>query len=285
MRCPVRVVPAYLVEAKPYRERVRDPLDVHAVRSRLGSFVTRLDVVAETASTNADLLRAASAGAAEGTVLVAEFQSAGRGRLERVWSSPPGAGLTFSLLLRPAVAPARWGWLPLLTGVALRAVVQGAGVTDATLKWPNDLLLGPRRRKTAGILAQAGAGTVVVGVGLNVTTTAAELPGPAATSPALERPDLVFDRTSLLAGVLSEFGDLYRDWTEASGDADRCGLRERFRGACDTLGRDVRVALDHRPPVDGRAVDVDADGALVVVAADGTHVLPAGEVQTVRPAP
>ncbi|HEV3291948.1 MAG TPA: biotin--[acetyl-CoA-carboxylase] ligase, partial [Streptosporangiaceae bacterium] len=98
-------------------------------------------VVAETGSTNADLLAEARAGASEGLVLAAEAQTAGRGRLGRRWLSPPGAALTFSVLLRPrGVPPARLGWLPLLAGVAVAAAVTGAAALDTRLKWPNDVL-------------------------------------------------------------------------------------------------------------------------------------------------
>src|SRR5688572_3072503 len=126
-------------------------------------------------STNAELMRAAGEDAPEGTVLVAEHQVAGRGRLDRIWTSPPRAGITVSFLLRPDVPAARKGWLPLLTGVALaEAVAEVTGVL-ASLKWPNDLLAADGR-KLAGILAESTGRAVVVGVGLNVSTTTAELP-------------------------------------------------------------------------------------------------------------
>lgn len=132
-------------------------------------------MVPQTGSTNADLLEAARAGAAEGLVLVAEEQTAGRGRLGRTWSAPAGAALTFSVLLRPAgVPPTRLGWLPLLTGVAVAAAVRAETGVPASLKWPNDVLVG--ERKLAGILAEAHSDAVVVGVGLNVTLSRAELP-------------------------------------------------------------------------------------------------------------
>src|ERR1700756_4748769 len=121
----------------------------------LGGFWTALDVVASTGSTNVDLLARAVADPAlpEGQVLVAEEQTAGRGRLGRSWSSVPGASLTFSVLLRPAtVPPARRGWLPLLAGVAVVSAVRAVAGVDAVLKWPNDILAGDR--KLAGILTE-----------------------------------------------------------------------------------------------------------------------------------
>ena len=99
-----------------------------------------LEVVESVGSTNAELVAAAERDATEGTVLVAEHQEAGRGRLDRVWTSPPRAGLTLSVLLRPDVPAARRGWLPLLTGVALAEAVGEVTGVLTSLKWPNDLL-------------------------------------------------------------------------------------------------------------------------------------------------
>jgi BirA family transcriptional regulator, biotin operon repressor / biotin---[acetyl-CoA-carboxylase] ligase len=109
-----------------------------------GGLWSALDVVEETGSTNEDLLRAAGTGAAEGAVLVAERQTRGRGRQGRSWVTPPGAALTFSVLLRPALPPAERGWLPLLTGVALARAVSATTGVGVALKWPNDLLAGPQ---------------------------------------------------------------------------------------------------------------------------------------------
>src|SRR5690348_8917509 len=152
-----------------YRDRMpaRDPIDIDRVRSLLGERWARIDAVAETPSTNLDLLE--QHGAADRTALVAEHQTAGRGRLDRAWSSPPGAGLTFSALLRPEVPLLRWGWLPLLAGVALADAVRARTGVEAVLKWPNDLL-APDGGKLAGILVQTADDVVVIGIGLNVST-------------------------------------------------------------------------------------------------------------------
>lgn len=152
---------------------------------RPGGVWREIRVVRQTGSTNADLLSAARDGASEGLVLVAEFQTAGRGRLDRGWASPPGAGLTFSVLLRPRGVPsALLGWIPLLAGVAAGSAVRSSTGVDIRLKWPNDLLAD--ERKLGGILAESWADAVVVGIGLNVSNGPDELPGPAATSLALE---------------------------------------------------------------------------------------------------
>ena len=163
---------------------VREPLD--AARLRRAALHPdgpwrEIEVVPSTGSTNADLLARALRGEPEGVVLAAEEQTAGRGRMGRTWTSPPRAALTFSLLLNPAVPPARRGWLPLLTGVAVAAAVTEVTGIRTGLKWPNDVLAGnvlAGEGKLAGILAEAAGDAVVVGIGLNVSTEPAELPGP-----------------------------------------------------------------------------------------------------------
>src|ERR1700691_2915675 len=118
------------------------PLDAGALRRavlRPGGLWQAIEVTAATGSTNADLPAQARAGAPEGTVLAAEEQTAGRGRLGRAWVSPPRAALTFSLLVRPHTVPvARRGWLPLLTGVAVASAVRAVAQVQAQLKWPTD---------------------------------------------------------------------------------------------------------------------------------------------------
>ena len=219
----------------------RPPLDADALTARLvrpGGLWRDIRVVSETGSTNADLLAEAQAGAAEGLVLVAETQTAGRGRLGRSWSSPPRAALAFSVLLRPvAVAPAARAWLPLLTGIAVAAALRAEAGVTATLKWPNDVLVDGR--KIAGILAEAHGDAIVAGVGLNVTLTRAELPVPTATSLLLENAACL-DRERLLAAILTELASRYTAWTAGP---DPAALRAEYLRWCVTVGREVRVEL------------------------------------------
>jgi BirA family transcriptional regulator, biotin operon repressor / biotin---[acetyl-CoA-carboxylase] ligase len=248
----------------PVPTPARGPLDGDAVRAALGGTWARVDVVRETASTNADLLAAAAAGEADDrTVLIAEHQVAGRGRLERTWISPPGAGLTFSVLLRPAPPVPTWGWLPLLAGVALQSAVQEVAGVSAALKWPNDLLCGPDASKAAGILVQAGPGVAVVGIGLNVSNRPEELPPAGATSLALCAA-AVTDRVQLLSAVLARFDSWYRAWSADSGDAEACGLAGAYRAVCATLGQPVLVELGDGGTVRGIATAIEAGGRLVV---------------------
>jgi BirA family biotin operon repressor/biotin-[acetyl-CoA-carboxylase] ligase len=265
-----------------YSDLERPPLHATALRRALvvpGGFWTDLRVVEETGSTNADVAEAARAGAPEGLVIVAERQSAGRGRLGRQWQSPARAGLALSILVRPAVAPARWGWLPLLTGVALAEAVRRVALVDAYLKWPNDLLL-QGDRKTAGILAEGiGDGAVVIGVGLNTTLREHELPRPDATSLALAGAASC-DRDPLLRALLRSFEDWYRRWH--SGDDE--SVREAYLYHCGTIGRRVRVELPGGAVLEGVASGVDPDGRLQVSDhAGGVHGLAAGDVVHLRP--
>ncbi|MEU3554099.1 biotin--[acetyl-CoA-carboxylase] ligase [Streptomyces fragilis] len=270
----------------------RPPLNASALRRALvreESLWTALDVVAVTGSTNTDLVRAARAGRAEeGAVLVAEEQSAARGRLDRVWSAPARSGLFFSVLLAPNDVPVtRWGWLPLLTGVAVATGLARAAGLDTALKWPNDLLVtvDGQERKAGGILAErAGTEGVVVGVGLNVTLRADELPVPTAGSLALAGA-AVTDRDPLLRGVLRSLEQWYTRWRVVGGDPEMSGLLETYAAGCATLGRQVRALLPGGDDLVGEATALDGDGRLVITAADGArHPVSAGDIVHLRPA-
>lgn len=260
----------------------RPPLDpARLTATELGSLWSEIQVVTEATSTNALVAERARSGAATGLVIVAEHQTAGRGRLDRTWESPAHAALTFSFLIRPtSLPPARWPWLPLLAGYAVHQALRG--VAPTRLKWPNDVLVGDR--KLAGILVElvdTSAGqAAVVGIGLNVSTTEAELPVPTATSLAIENGDAP-DRTELLRGLLATFAHEYAAWSGAGGNPD-AGLRAAYRQACATLGTDVRVDLPSGAQLTGRASDVDESGRLVVDTADGPETVGAGDVVHVR---
>jgi BirA family biotin operon repressor/biotin-[acetyl-CoA-carboxylase] ligase len=250
-----------------------------AALTRDSSLWRSLEVVEEIGSTNAELVAAAARDAPEGTVLVAEHQVSGRGRLERIWTSPPRAGLTVSFLLRPDVPAARRGWLPLLTGVALaESVAEVSGVLPS-LKWPNDLLAGDGR-KLAGILAESSGPAVVVGTGLNVSTTAAELPE---TGTSLARiTGGTVDRATVLLAFLRAVERRYRRWADALGDPVSSGLAQDYLACSSTVGSTVIVDLPDGSVLDGVAEAVDWDGRLVVATAGGTVELASGDVRHVR---
>ena len=267
----------------PFRDLDRPPLRERALRTALvveGGLWTRLDVVDETGSTNADVVAAAATGAPEGLVRVAEHQVAGRGRLDRAWTAPVRSSLTFSMLLRPpATSRPSWGWLPLLAGLAVATTVSRLGEVDARLKWPNDVLVGDR--KVAGLLAEVVGDAVVVGIGINVSLRADELPVPTATSLLLAGSEVV-DRDPVLRAVLRELSRRYVAWRSADGDPLVTGLLADYRATSATIGRDVTVHLPGGATRSGRAVDVDEQGRLVVAGDDGVDALAAGDVVHVR---
>lgn len=267
----------------PWRDLERPPLREAALRTALvtGSTWTDLRVLASTPSTNADAAAAARAGAAEGLVVVAEEQTAGRGRAGRAWVAPARSGLAVSVLLRPTAPRDSWGWLPLLMGTAVVGPLAGMSGLDLGLKWPNDVLVDGER-KLAGVLAEVVDGAVVVGLGLNVSLRADELPVPTATSLALEGSEVV-DRDPVLRAVLRALAAGYRDLQAAGGDAAGSGLMAAYRAACTTLGQQVRVELPGDRTVSGEAVDVDDAGRLVVRTDDGLATLAAGDVVHLRP--
>lgn len=259
----------------------RAPIDAGRLRAALALRWPRIDVVAETTSTNAELLGRPLA--RDRTALVAELQTSGRGRFERIWASPPRAGLTFSVLLRPEVPVARWGWLPLLAGVALAEAVQDATGVLTALKWPNDLLAGNEGRKAAGILVQSADERVVIGMGLNVSTTRAELPVETATSLALQGASEL-DRTSLLTAILGSLDARVAQWSDHRGDAEACGLAAAYRGRCATIGTRVRVTAADDGVLEGAVTGIDPDGRLLLRAGDATHTIGAGDVEHLRSA-
>lgn len=257
----------------------RPPLDLDRIRAAVGPVWPIIRIVGSTTSTNADLL--ADPGAADRSVLAAEEQTSGRGRLERAWSSPPRAGLLVSVALRPTVPLLHWGWLPLLSGVATAEAVRDVTGVAATLKWPNDLLVADA--KLAGILVQSAGGVAVVGIGLNVSLTPAELPVPTATSLQLAGATGPVDRSALLGGVLARLDTWLQRWFAADGDAAASGLAGAYRGLCSTLGTDVRVTLGGGRMLVGRAADIDDAGRILVQADGTTTAVGAGDVEHLRP--
>jgi BirA family transcriptional regulator, biotin operon repressor / biotin---[acetyl-CoA-carboxylase] ligase len=287
----------------------RKPLDAASLARavlRPGGLWQAVEVEERTGSTNADLLVRALGGAPEGVVLAAEEQSAGRGRMGRTWVSPPRAALTFSLLVRPAaVPPARRGWLPLLTGVAVASAVTAVSGVQTRLKWPNDVLAGSA--KLGGILAEAVGDAVVVGIGLNVSAEPGELPLPApgalaatslriAASAAQEiaaqgiagqeiagQQIAAPEREPLFIAILAAFERWYQAWRQVGGDPERCGLRAGYTQLSGTIGRRIRAELPGGQLLSGLAVDVDPDGRLLVRSSSGTVVpVAAGDVVHLR---
>ena len=253
------------------------------VRARSALSDTRfgaVEWVAETGSTNADLLVEAAAGAPEGRVLVTDHQRAGRGRRDRTWDDEPGAALMVSVLLRPQLPPAQLARLTMAWGLAaLDGCREVAGVQMA-LKWPNDVVAPANDRKLAGVLAEATFSgskldAVVIGMGLNANGGI-----PAALADRAVSLDQLaggpVDREALLIALLRSFDGRYGRIGEAS-------LEAEYRSRSATIGRAVRVELDQRV-LDGRAIDITDTGQLVVESDGRRHLVSAGDVVHLRPA-
>jgi BirA family biotin operon repressor/biotin-[acetyl-CoA-carboxylase] ligase len=184
----------------------------------------------------------------------------------------------------PAAPRQAYGWLPLLAGVALLEAVRQRVELDVSLKWPNDLLV--KDAKCAGILAEVVGSAVVLGIGLNVSTRADELPAVTTGLPAtslLVAGAQHTDRDPLLRALLRGLARWYAGWREAGGDAELCGLLAAYRRDCSTIGREVRVHLPAGGMLTGRATTVDADGQLVIRTDDGAERrVSAGDVLHVR---
>lgn len=238
-----------------------------------------VEVLPAVGSTNVELVARAAAGAPHGSVLITDNQTAGRGRLDRTWTTPPGVAVACSVLLRPPheLPVANWPWLSPLLGLAVSRGVRRVSVLEVVLKWPNDVLIGDR--KLSGLLAErilTGEGAaVVLGFGINVTADASELPVPTATSLLLEGAPT--EATELLIAVLTELAELWRSWLD---DADR--VAAAYRDECGTIGRRVRVVLGPDSEFVGRAVGVDGHGSLQVEGPGGVRTFAAGDVVHLR---
>ena len=220
----------------------------------------------------ADVEERAARGAPEGTVVVAEEQTAGRGRRGRSWESTSRAGLWLSVLLRPTTAVERLGWLPLVVGVAVATALRSEAEVEARVKWPNDVLVDDG--KIAGVLSERlGDGAVIVGVGVNVDQVDAELPEGGTSLRMLGRD---VDRTQLLVRILEQVAEAYRAW-HAGED-----FVPAYAELSVTLGRDVVADLGGRS-ISGRALRLGPSGELVIAQADGDEiVVSAGDVSLRR---
>jgi BirA family transcriptional regulator, biotin operon repressor / biotin---[acetyl-CoA-carboxylase] ligase len=273
----------------PYGDLSRPPLNEAELARALtgdGSRWNEVRVVEATPSTNTDLAAQVRTDLRDGLVLVAEHQTAGRGRLDRVWVAPPRAGITMSALVRPVDVPVvRWPWIPLLSGLAVAAAIRQVAEVAAALKWPNDVMV--EDRKLAGLLVErldggdgGGRAAAVIGIGLNVSTTREELPTPQATSLVLESAATT-DRATLVKAILRRLEGLLAEWEAGNGVASG-ELRAAYLSACSTVGQLVRVELPGDQWVEGTATGVDEIGRLLVDTDSGPRAFGAGDVMHVR---
>jgi BirA family transcriptional regulator, biotin operon repressor / biotin---[acetyl-CoA-carboxylase] ligase len=266
------------------RDSLRAPLDAAALRDGLagaGRPWRQLDVVAETGSTNADLIARAEGGAdIDGSVLLAEYQNAGRGRHGRQWSAPPRAQIALSVGVGAAAVPrSGWGWLPLATGVAVADALTAVCGVAPGLKWPNDVLVNGG--KLAGILAEVAAPTpvIVLGLGLNVSLTAEEAPDPVATS-LLMLESSATDRNTLARKILRELAVRIDAWRTAGG-ADAALIADYQRYSL-TLGSRVLAILPGDREVVGTAQAIDETGRLCVDTGGETVAISAADITHLR---
>jgi BirA family biotin operon repressor/biotin-[acetyl-CoA-carboxylase] ligase len=225
-------------------------------------------------STNTELARMASEGAAEGVAVLADEQTAGRGRLQRAWSSPKGAGLYFSILLRPRIPVDRWPLITFMAALAVGDALQEATGLRTDIKWPNDLLSG--ERKICGILSEAietpAGRAVIVGIGINLTQSAF----PEATSVA-EATGVKPDREAILAALLSALTRWYSLLNEREKIVAAWSSRSSY-----ATGRLVQVNNGDEL-WRGTTCGVEPDGALRLRTVSGEiKVLRAGDVQSLR---
>jgi len=219
------------------------------------------------------------------TLVVADHQTAGRGRLDRSWETPAGSALTFTAVVDPELADHDWPLLPLAVALAVADGIRSASGLDVTVKWPNDLLLGTtdgQGGKIAGILLErvSGPGEVplaLIGIGINVALGEDELPVPTASSLAIGGSSA--DRTEVFAEVVPALATILDALR-----ADPAAVLERYRSECDTVGREVRVHLPDGESFTGTATSLDRSGRLVVDAGGAERTVAAGDVVHVRPA-
>lgn len=255
----------------PDESRIRHSLsDVSLWRS--------ISVVETTGSTNADLSAMARDGEPEGLALVAMEQTAGRGRLDRTWVSPPRSSVALSVLLQPVQEFHQWGWLSLLAGMAVSSALEELAPdgVDVTLKWPNDVLISGK--KVCGILSEriehpSGA-KAIIGIGINIDLAEEQLPVPAATSLALE--GMPTDQSAVVAGVLRHLARYYDRW-QTTGD-----LRTDYAERCASIGADLTIHLDPERRVAGVGRGVDEYGRLQVATARGVQTFAVGDVVHAR---
>jgi len=271
-------------KGKGYRLlKIPDLILAGEVKGKLKTKILGKDVLSyrSVGSTNQLGFRLAEAGAKEGTLIVADEQTKGRGRMGRNWYSPPGLGLWMSLILRPNIPPFKAPGLSICAGLALAQTIRKLTGLDAKVKWPNDCLINGL--KVGGILLELSAeldrtNFVIAGIGVNVNHLPKDFPrklSARATSVRIEWGEEV-SRVKLLTSFLRRFESVYLDFKK-NGLSPQRQLIKKFSSL---LGRSVTVKFG-REKVEGLAQDIDDDGSLVIRTARGEKVVRAGEVTVV----
>ena len=233
----------------------RAPLDT-AVIASLTSGYWRVSVVDLTTSTQTDLAEMVKSNSAKpGDVIATEFQTAGRGRLDRTFDAAPGSALLFSFFTKPNRARSDWGFISHIAALSMQEVISKDHPSQVRLKWPNDILIG--EKKVAGLLAQSTDVGVIIGIGVNVAMTTDELPVDTATSLLITGSKKI-DRNLILGEFLNRFQVNFELWENGA------DLVERYSAVCVTLGRKVQVEVAGRENRIGQAISINSVGALVL---------------------
>ena len=235
---------------------IRAPLDNSAISAALPADYWRVRVVDAVTSTQDELKNEL---VSNGDCVVAEYQSAGRGRLDRRFDSPPNVALLLSFFIEPHRL-GEWGWIPLIAGLAVaRTLNVETNSTAYKTKWPNDVIC--ESGKVSGILCERHGDGIIVGIGMNVSTLPEELPVESASSVFIES-GIELDRNKLLPAILWNFQQLFARW-EAGGN-----LSSTYRALSKTLGSDVKVILPDSKTVTGLAIEIDVEGRLKLESGD-----------------
>ena len=264
-------------------------LKTETIRQRLTtrSLGRPLHLFEELASTNATAFTLSGSGAAHGTAVLAEAQTAGKGRLGRHWTSPPHLNIYCSLILKNPELSRHFSWIPLVTGLALAEATRRSCGIEISLKWPNDLLCGDK--KIGGILCESSShgsqlSTCVVGFGMNVNGRETDFPEELrslATS-CHQATRRFHDRNGLIADMFNQLESWY-DCVESERFEH---VRKSYEASCATLGREVEVSCLAGQTIHGTATNIGKDGALLVstVQEGKTHTLEirSGDVQHLR---
>ncbi len=248
-----------------------DSLLPEEIKSGLNTHVlgTEISCYREVTSTQSIAKSMAAQGAREGTVIVAETQSGGQGRIARSWVSPVG-GIYFSIILRPDIKPAEALQFPLIAGIAVARAIDKLTGIKPKLKWPNDIIVNDR--KAGGIRTEMSAEVdrlewIIIGIGLNVNTPHESFPPEIESSAVslMEAGGKQVPRVKLLQYVLTELEALYDGFSKSGFEL----LREQWKALSNTIGAEVTISSPTEQLV-GRAIDIDSDGALILQKEDGT---------------
>ena len=249
----------------------------------IGKHVIHYDVVSSTQDIAAEMARA---GAAEGTLVIAEMQEKGRGRKGRSWVSLPEGGIYLSLILRPNLMPSQVAQIPLIAGVALTKAIRETVLLQPVIKWPNDIIIG--KKKVGGILTEMsseidGVNYVVLGIGLNVNMPASLLNKDIcdiATS-LIDECGAYISRTKLVQSFLREFELIYIKYLTFGFSS----VKDEWKTFNNTIGSQVKIS-DSGTDIEGEAIDIDNDGFLLVRKENGdiTRII-SGDVFLRNPTP